>query len=908
MLVDTVAEKTGYPADLVDPGLDLEAELGIDSIKRVQMIGVVQDRFPELPVVRPEQLGELRTIDQLVGHLVGEAGAADPKAPSPAAEFRSAAGEERTRRHRVELVGLPPADRLARPFPAEPVAVVADRGEPHATALAGRLAHEGWTVRRVDLSAYTDIGALEEEFAAATSGPLHLALAVLGTEPDALAAERRLTETVLFAKHARNGLRTGGAHRAAFVTLTRLDGGLGLLGTAEPEAALVGGAGGVVKTLAAEEPELFCRAVDLHPGLDADTSADLLLAELHDAASDTLEVGVDASGTRRTVTPGRHPARTASSEVDVHGAPKPLVTADDVFVVLGGGRGITALCVAALAEHCPARFLLLGRSPLDQEPEWAAAVPDADLKAAVVARLRSGGDRPDPGEAERRYGALRAQREIRATLARIEAAGGTATYHSVDVTDAGAVRAVLAGHRVTGVVHGAGVLADAPLAHKTAEQVERVCSPKLRGLTTVLGAVDPAGLRHLVLFTSVAGLLGNAGQADYAAANEALCRFAASWRHRRPGQHVVAIDWGAWDGGMVGPELRELFTSRGVRLLAPATGARAFVEQFAADALDETRVLVGEAEPLYGTRPAAAPALVARRSLDGLERDPVILDHRIGAHPVLPATFGLGWLVNFAERAHPGLRVVRARDFAVHSGIVFDEGPAGDRRMELTGGEVAGDRVVVRAAVRDDGDGDRSVPVSHYAVTLELAAEAEAAPALPVRPSGTGAADASGLYTGAAQFHGPQLQGMREILEFTAERLVVRCRLADRTVADGAFAGRAHSPVLADVLLQGPSVLGGRVLGQACLPLGIAQADYYAPLPDDRDFLLVADEPRRADGGLTVNATAVDPSGRVLVRFTGVTFVATPAMSDKFAEAVAHWQNRTTAADTLPGNGRGSPN
>lgn len=901
VLVNTVAEKTGYPIDLVDPGLDLEAELGVDSIKRVQVIGVVQDRFPELPTVRPEQLGELRTIDQLVGFLVGEAGGADPKELSPAAEPRSAAGEDRVRRYRVELIDLPPADRLARPFPTEPVAVVADRGGAHAAALAEGLTRDGWTVRRVDLSAQADTAALEETFAEATSGPLHLAVAVLDAEPDAVAAERRLTETVLLAKHARSGLRAEDGHRAAFVTLTRLDGGLGLLGTAEPEAALVGGVGGVVKTLAAEAPELFCRAVDLHPAVDADTSVDRLLAELHDAASDTVEVGVDASGTRRTVTPGRHSAGTASSDVDVYGTPKPLVTADDVFVVVGGGRGITALCVTALAEHCPARFLLLGRSPLAEEPEWAAAVTDADLKAAVVARLRSGGNRPDPREIERVHGALRAQREIRGTLARIEAAGGTATYHAVDVTDADAVRAVLAGHRVTGVVHGAGVLADAPLPRKTAEQVERVCAPKLRGLTAVLGAVDPAELRHLVLFTSVAGLLGNAGQADYAAANEALCRFAASWRHRHPGQHVVAVDWGAWDGGMVGPELRELFTSRGVRLLAPATGARAFVEQFTADHLDETRVLIGEAEPLSGIPAGAAPALVAHRSLDGLERDPVILDHRIGAHAVLPATFGLGWLVNVAERAHPGLRVVRARDFAVHGGIVFDGGTGGDRRVELTDGEVVGDRVVVRAAVR--GDAGRAVPVPHYAATLELAARPEAAPALSVRPSGTGAADALHLYTGATQFHGPRLQGMREILEFTDERLVVRCRLADLTVADGAFAGRAHSPVLADVLLQGPSVLGGRLLGQSCLPLGFARADYYAPLPDDRDFVLVADGPRRTSGGLTMNATAVDASGRVLVRFTDVAFVPTPAMADKFAEAVAHWQARTAAADTRTGSG-----
>lgn len=905
VLVDAVAEKTGYPADLVDPGMDLEADLGVDSIKRVQVIGVVQERFPDLPTVGPERLGELRTLDQVVDFLVGEAGGVDPKGRSRTAEPPTTVGDGPVRRYRVELLDLPPIDRLERPFPAEPVAVLADHGGAHAAALAAGLPRHGWTVRRVDLSAQPGADTLERAFAEATTGPVHLALAILDAEPGVAAAERQLTDTILLAKHAQRGLRAAGERRAAFVTLTRLDGGLGLLGEAAPEAVLVGGAGGVVKTLAVEAPELFCRAVDLHPEITPDTAVTLLLAELHDAAADTAEVGIDRAGVRRTVTPGRHPNRAKSSTVDVGGAPKPVVTADDVFVVTGGGRGITARCVAALAEYCPARFLLLGRTALTEEPDWVTGVADADLKAAVIAALRTGGNRPSPREIDRRHAELLAQREIRATLARIEAAGATASYHAVDVAEPDAVHTVLAGRRVTGIVHGAGVLADAVLADKTAAQVHRVCTPKLRGLAAVLAAVDPAELRHLVLFGSVAGLLGNTGQADYAAANEALCRFAASWRHRHPDRHVVVIDWGAWDGGMVSPELREVFTARGVRLLDPAVGARAFVEQFTADHLAEARVLIGEDTSLAGDRPSAAPALAAHRDLGSLEWDPVIRDHRIGGNAVLPATFGLGWLINVSERAHPGLRVVRVRDFQVHQGIVFDGSSARDRWAELTDGRVTGDRVIVRAAVR--GDAGRAVPASHYAATLELAARPDAAPSRRLRPSRVGAGDALPIYTGATQFHGPHLQGMRQILEFTDERLAVRCRLPDLPVAGGSFAGWLHSPVLADVLLQGPSVLGRRVLGQACLPLGMRTADYYAPLPDDRDFVLVADELRRTTTGITVTATATDESGRVLVRFGEAAFVPTPTMAAKFAEAVAHWQARLGPAGHRASTGMETP-
>jgi acyl transferase domain-containing protein len=79
-LLEVVADKTGYPVEMVEPGMDLESDLGVDSIKRVQILGVLQERFPDLPAVGPEQLGELRTLDQITEFLVPAAGDADPKA------------------------------------------------------------------------------------------------------------------------------------------------------------------------------------------------------------------------------------------------------------------------------------------------------------------------------------------------------------------------------------------------------------------------------------------------------------------------------------------------------------------------------------------------------------------------------------------------------------------------------------------------------------------------------------------------------------------------------------------------------------------------------------------------------------------------------------------------------------
>jgi polyketide-type polyunsaturated fatty acid synthase PfaA len=75
-LLKVVSEKTGYPVEMLEPGMDMEADLGIDSIKRVEILGAMQSLSPALPKVEPEALSELRTLGQIIQHL--EASLAQP--------------------------------------------------------------------------------------------------------------------------------------------------------------------------------------------------------------------------------------------------------------------------------------------------------------------------------------------------------------------------------------------------------------------------------------------------------------------------------------------------------------------------------------------------------------------------------------------------------------------------------------------------------------------------------------------------------------------------------------------------------------------------------------------------------------------------------------------------------------
>ncbi len=68
-LLEIVSEKTGYPAEMLELDMDMEADLGIDSIKRVEILGALQDRYPDLPEVETDRLAELRTLEQVMAHV-----------------------------------------------------------------------------------------------------------------------------------------------------------------------------------------------------------------------------------------------------------------------------------------------------------------------------------------------------------------------------------------------------------------------------------------------------------------------------------------------------------------------------------------------------------------------------------------------------------------------------------------------------------------------------------------------------------------------------------------------------------------------------------------------------------------------------------------------------------------------
>jgi NAD(P)-dependent dehydrogenase (short-subunit alcohol dehydrogenase family) len=339
-----------------------------------------------------------------------------------------------------------------------------------------------------------------------------------------------------------------------------------------------GGTGALARTVALEYPDCKVRTIDMERGEKSPQEiAGIIAAEISASRSvDNLFVN-----TKGQCSIFQDVARPIAAGED-----RELLAGKPVIVASGGARGITAACLLAAAGKAPLRVALLGRTVLVPEPaEFFRITEASELKRAVHAAARSLGESLHPRQLESKVRVILQNREIRSTLEAFRELGSEAIYIPVDVTDEAATEAAAAEVRerwgqIDMLVHGAGVLADKRIVDKTPEQFMQVFNTKVLGLKSMLAATRNDKLRFMCVFSSVAGRYGNAGQSDYAMANAALNQVAREEALRRGSQCVVrSLNWGPWDGGMVTPELRDLFAARQIAVIDIEAGADAFVRE-----------------------------------------------------------------------------------------------------------------------------------------------------------------------------------------------------------------------------------------------------------------------------------------------------------------------------------------
>lgn len=1016
-LVRVISEKTGYPEDMIGLDMDLEADLGIDSIKRIEIIGAMFDSFgselmpntgdaEEYSEMDTIDVDEFSTVSKMVAYfmdqiqeyidsiksgvsvakMVDEAVMANSdsensndKSPSSSDEvdsdvadvmatmgfvtssreleypkrnpvadskdLRLATGEttinedtatdsasrvnrestaneqhfaESPRINRYVAI----AKQLADPdfqeitLPEGFVFLIADEDADLARAVALQLQSRGVPVVRLCLKPKSSEQwietipqvVLEQCDEAAISAALTLIRESQGLIGGLLYLQEAspayksikscfnkkdyvsVESAFLLAKHTEADLlKAATAGKAMFYCCSQLDGHLGT-GLERTYSAVSSGLSGLVKSLNYEWSGVQCRAVDLKPKMDINCAAKCVMDELSDPCCHILEVGRASNEERITLTLCCQPT-TESSEASGD------ISDSDVFVVSGGGRGITAECVKALAAAYKTRFILLGRTAVEEDlPEWAKSCgSDIDaLRSAAIDHLRSQDEQLTPVKIDKILNPILQAAEVRKNLAAINAVGARAVYVTCNILDKKDVQEKIRSAekslgKVTGFIHGAGTLADKKIEKKTLEDFQNVFLTKIKGLENIVACVPPESLKHLVIFSSVSGFFGNAGQTDYASANEALNKFAYLIHHLHPTLRVKTLNWGPWDSGMVNETLKKAYMERGVAIIPQHCGADLFVHEFKADS--NIQVIFGSANyTRTGRLPDGARSAMRYTRRLSANHNMFVYDHVIDGKPVLPATCALSWIIDSALYYAPNFSVRDVTQFRVTKGVVFDETVSEEYTVDVATveGESTQKKPVLNVIISSELHGKK---LQRYSAVVHLTDERSPVDLGRIDIDHVMEVDLGSrrIYGDAQQpgwlFHGSNFSGLRDIRALDSKGGTALCELARFDASRlGLFACENFNPYIADVALQVPylwMVLNTHLAG---LPAYIGSVKQVEPLHFDKEYVIRTSITENTASKITCSVYVADLDGQILLSIEELQITCSKALREKLID------------------------
>ncbi|HUM01638.1 MAG TPA: SDR family NAD(P)-dependent oxidoreductase, partial [Thermoanaerobaculia bacterium] len=926
-----VAEKTGYPPEMLELDLDLEADLGVDTVKQAETFAAVRATW-DIPREENLKLRDFPTLRHVVQFVLDRkpllAGAAAPMvketvaspfepapaaAPVPRPEPSRLEDADRVPR-RVPVPSLRPPFDLMKPTGVTlgagiRVVVAPDEGDV-AAALSTRLADRGVSVLTLVDGPPAALDAQIRTWL--SDGPIQGVywLTALDIEPPLLTldlagfreANRRRTKSLYAAMRV---LYESVAPPGTFlVSATRMG---GLLGQgAAPAASPLGGAvAGFTKAYKRERPEALVKVVDFEPGESAAAASETLLSET------LLDPGIVEAGRkdglRWTIGLEERPARD--------GSPGLALGKESVFVVTGSAGGITSAIVADLAAASGGTFWLLDlvSEPRRDDPKIALFRIDREkLKTALIAEAKARGEKPTPVlidrallDVERSDAALRAVESVEAT-------GGTAVWRSANLLDGAALSAVVseirARHgRIDVLVHAGGVEISRKLSEKEPGEFDLVFDIKADGFFSLLKAAEGMPLGATVVFSSVAGRFGNNGQTDYSAANALLGSISSWLRAHRPETRAIAVDWTAWGGlGMATRgSIPKIMEAAGIDMLSPEAGIptvrRELVssgfsgeivvagrlgilgaEWDATGGLDTQKanaLLAARERPLVtlGTVTAATltGGLLAETALDP-KAQPFLFDHALDGTPLLPGAMGTETFAEAASFLCPGYAVDAVEDEEFVRPFKYFRTQPSTFHLAATAAPAGDSDLLVSATLSSVTQPKKELaPVVrlHFRAKVRMTKRIRTMPQAPLKlPSRKKPLPVGREAIYRVYFHGPAyrvLDGVK-VDGDTAWGLLARNLPPNTEPPDAAS---LVAPRLVELCFQTAGLWEVSVKERLALPAGVASVRVYRGEEDAGDAPLWA-VARARDAGESFDVRVVDEQGNVFVELLGYRTVA----------------------------------
>jgi hypothetical protein len=512
---------------------------------------------------------------------------------------------------------------------------------------------------------------------------------------------------------------------------------------------------------------------------------------------------------------------------------------------------------------------------------------------------------------ERELAALGREAAIVSAMQEIERVGGTAHYRQCDVTDADAV-AVLVKEvkdehgRLDVLVHAAGLERSHFLPDKPPQEFNLIFDVKADGFFNLLKATHALAcpLKVSVVFTSIAGRFGNAGQTDYSAANDLMCKVTSSLRTVRPDTKAIAIDWSAWAGiGMATRRsIPEMMQRAGIDMLQPESAVPVVRREVITGGTGGEVLIAGELGILLDPRgpdggvdlagankriehafPVAGQVTAVdvntgftfEAELDP-KAEPFLHDHAMDDTPLLPGVMGVEGFAEIAcliasrlGSAKTSYRVASIEDIDFEAPVKFYRNEP--RKITWRASvSPSGDGLVtdvILESVRELKTGTQLTQHFSGRVILEQAEDGSGEPPTAQAPTWNGSAtlDPEAIYR--VYFHGPAFQVL-EGVQSDGDRVIRKFRL-DLPPMTGQPKETLIAPLLIELCLQTAGVWEIGKTGVLALPTAIDRVIVHRT-PESKATLYAEIEPKPGENdALDFDARVVDAEGNLYIELHG---------------------------------------
>jgi len=917
VIKQVIAEQTGYAADMLEDGLDLEADLGIDTVKQVEIFAKIAAHFG-FSVPDDLKLRDLNTIARLADYIDSRAETVQvqPKAEGPSHESGDRVQKTDTPVSSAGTDEFPdPASPIKRlivrtresempkplkaDFKGQKIMVSLD-SHGFAKKIIQKIKEKDGEVVTIggkdadfafDLTDVKQTEKQVEEFKKAypdISGFIHLSsLDYYFTAKDEGDSDEALNTTIKSVFVIIKSLFDIFNRKDSFIgTLTfdsvvfpYMDG----CGDIHP---LFGGLAGLLKTVNKELPDTLVKVVDFSgkdPKKNINALTDLFINEL--LSNDTgVEVGY-----------GNKKRYVLTMKPSIADKTQRIISDNDTLLVTGGAGGITYEILKQVVEKYKVNLIILDINDIySTDPKY---LDKASTGADLMAKLREDMPGVKPVEIKRALDRLLRVRQSIDNIDFLKSQGVRVDYNCVDVTQAAAVKAAVDKYdRIDGVFHAAGMEMSQFIAKKELWSFELVVDVKVKGMRNLLAAFRDREYKYFFTFSSVTARFGNEGQVDYTAANDYLGKTLFRQKQRHPDRTYKVYAWTAWGGvGMAtNPTVKAVLEERGIQFLPMDQGVKFFM----ADLLDRTESemvfsgldysfdrdgLLGDPQhaefPFLDTPVEKTASTITYSRVLDLERDVFLHDHTMGDVPLFLGSTGIETMAEVAKSLSEDKRhFVELTDFQIPYAIKLLKG----RPKELLiSGEKQADGLLdcrITSLFRNPQGLVMGEPKLHYEGCYRFedkplkSRKIKLPPFHPVSFEG----DVETLvYHPRRLFMFGLFGTIRDIHSFDGETLIttVEDRSEKEFFKGVTKPGFVAAPVLVDAMFQTGGLLEFFTTSRTVLPFKIKSLKFYKDVEKNTPYFCITQKVVSGEETNTYHLTLADRASTVCIEIDGFEMV-----------------------------------